>query len=338
MSGAQWPRRLPAELTRRNLPPITTLQGRLCDEAAMSRGQIRIRGAILAALAAVFALAGCASLDAQPRPDMVMGAPSPVSPTQSDWVADTLEQCSRIARPMLRREEVIAYAGAMQRALAARHVDVALVFEQSGAPRWIMPPNVQYGHGAIFIRQPDSPSGEPRYLTYNLLPGYGRGVPCGRSSLVTWPVENFDRAVTALDQAVIVPTPALQARIRAIVGSPVYARVHNPAFSIIANPLDERFQNCAGLMLHVLVAAAWNVTDHEAVNLILREKFQPSRIDANAAVRLLGPLASSRLAAGDQDWTVSTASFESIDVFMRQNGLSQETFIFYFDPRPADER
>ena len=122
------------------------------------------------------------------------------------------------------------------------------------------------------------------------------------------------------------------------VGSPVYARVHNPAFSIIANPLDERFQNCAGLMLHVLVAAAWNVTDHEAVNLILREKFQPSRIDANAAVRLLGPLASSRLAAGDQDWTVSTASFESIDVFMRQNGLSQETFIFYFDPRPADER
>lgn len=297
--------------------------------------QLKWRGALVAL--AGLALGACASLDARVRPDMIIGAAPTDGPIASDWTADDGEHCMRINTPMLSREEVITYARVMQRTLAARNIDVALVFEQSGAPRWSMPPNVQYGHGAIFIRQPPGPGGEPRYLTYNLLPGYGPETPCNRSSLVTWPVEGFDRAVTALDQAVIVPTPQLQARIREIVESPGYARLHNPSFSIIANPLDERFQNCAGLILHVLIAAAWNITDHDEVNRILTADFRPSRIKTNALVRIFGPLASSRLAAGDQDWTISTASFESINVFMRDKGLSQETFVFYFDPRPRRE-
>ncbi len=295
--------------------------------------------AIAGAVGLLLATSGCAAVDDGPKPGMVLGSGEAREVTGTDgvglaaWRPDEDEHCPPLAKGLLNTPQTAAYARSMERTLAARGVDVALVFHQSGTPRAIMPANVRYVHGAIWVRQNPGAAGQPVYATYNLLPGYGT-TPCYRSALVTWSAEDFNQNLTALDSAVIVPTSALQAKIRALVLSPAYPALHNPAFAVTANPLEERYQNCAGLILHVVVAAAWDVPDHVRINQIIRETFTPSSLKVIAPIRIFSPLVSSRTAADDQNWTVATASFESIDAFMKARALSLETFIFYFDPRP----
>ncbi len=289
--------------------------------------------AALLAAAGLAATAGCAGVEAGPSAAMVLGVADPADQAfAAAWVPDKRGHCPDLAGSMLSNAQTAAYGQAMERALAARGVQTALVFHQSGVSRVLMPANVRYGHGGVWVRQADGPGGRPRYLTYNLLAGHGT-TACNRSDLVAWSAEDFSKNLTALDSAVIVPTLALQAKIAALLTTPVYARLHNPAFSMAANPLDGRFQNCAALLMRVIVAADRGLDDPAQVDAVIRQTFSPSRVRLVWPERLAGPLLSSRFASDDQDWTLATASYESIDAYMKAGGLSRETFVFYFDPR-----
>lgn len=296
---------------------------------------------------------GCAALDEGPRPDMVLGDFGPdlafvtgAAPSTDDvreridrgWTPDYEEHCLGLTDPLMTLDEASLYARAFERFLASRGADVALVFHQSAVTRRVMPKHLRYGHGAILLRAPDDELGRPRYVSQNLMPGHGPGLPCDRTTLVAWPIDDFVKELVELDSAVIVPTPEVAARIRRIVESDTYSAMHNPEFSIVANPLEDRYQNCAGLILHVVIAAGWNTTDHAEVDRILRARFRPSMVRTFWPMRVFGPLVSSRLRSADQDWVVSTAGYESIAAFMLDNGLAAESTVFYFDPRPGPGR
>jgi hypothetical protein len=125
---------------------------------------------------------------------------------------------------------------------------------------------------------------------------------------------------------VIIPSPEMQRRITAVIDSPAYARLHNPAYALVANPWAGRYQNCTTFVLDVVAAAAWETDDPQRIALNLKAHFKPTIVKANGLTRLFGPIADARLRTDDQKGPIRTAAYESLAGFMRDNGLMQETY------------
>jgi hypothetical protein len=233
------------------------------------------------------------------------------------------DSSAQVVASHLTAPEAAAFSKEIERDLAARGVRVAMVF-RTGRPREALPEGIDYTHGAFWvyrtIRTADG-AALPGYAVYNLYAGDGSNWPKTQSRLVQdWPLD-FTRGSAVDDVAVIVPSPEMQRRMLAVIDSPVYRALHNPAYSLVANPWRAERQNCNTLMLEVVAAAAWQTADPERIRMNLRAHYQPSIVKAGVLMRVFGPMADPRLKTDDQKGPIRTAAYESIAEFMRQNGL-----------------
>jgi hypothetical protein len=117
-----------------------------------------------------------------------------------------------------------------------------------------------------------------------------------------------------------------------VIDSPTYAKVHNPAYSLVANPWSRKYQNCNNFMLTVIAAAVWKTDDPDRITADLKAHYKPTIVKANAVLRLFGPIADQRLRTDDQKGPIRTATYESLAAFMRENGLLQESYVFNYQP------
>jgi hypothetical protein len=124
----------------------------------------------------------------------------------------------------------------------------------------------------------------------------------------------------------------MQRRIIAVIDSPTYQAVHNPDYSLVANPWSRKYQNCNNFMLNVIAAAVWNTTDPQQITANLKAHYKPTIVKANSVMRLFGPIADKRLRTDDQKGPIRTATYESLAVFMQENNLLQEHYIFNYKP------
>ena len=115
-----------------------------------------------------------------------------------------------------------------------------------------------------------------------------------------------------------------------MIDSPTYQAVHNPAYSLVANPWSRKYQNCNNFMLNVIGAAIWQTSDPLQITANLKAHYEPTVVKTNAVMRLFGPIADQRLRTDDQDGTVRTATYESMAEFMRENKLLQEAYVLNF--------
>jgi len=231
-------------------------------------------------------------------------------------------------------EHLAAFSKTIENELAGRGARVAIVF-RAGAPRSTLPKGISYTHGAFWVyRTIATANGETihGYAVYNLFAGDGKQWPATESRLVQdWPY-NFTAGTTVDDVAIIIPTPEMQRRILARIDSPVYTSLHNPHYSLIANPLQDKYQNCNGFMLDVVASAAWDTTDHGQILADLKAHYQPTKVEVGPFRRLLAPLADHRIQTDDQGDTIVTATFESMGAFMHANGLSDAEYVFKLKP------
>jgi hypothetical protein len=194
-----------------------------------------------------------------------------------------------------------------------------------------MPEGLSYTHGAFWVyRDIDTADGGrlKGYAVYNLYQGDGVKLAKDRSSLVQdWPTD-FMLGSVENDVGVILPTPEMQRRLLAVIDSPTYAALHIPSYALVDNPFDRRHQNCNTFLLDVIASAAWQTGDPEQIRVNLKAWFKPSVIKVGLLERLIGPMLDSRLTIDDQDGPIQTASYESIVPFMRDNGLSQDSWRF----------
>jgi hypothetical protein len=233
--------------------------------------------------------------------------------------------------------EAAAFGKALEKDLAERGARVALVF-RSGRPRKSMPEGLGYTHGAFWGYREISTADGRRlkgYAVYNLYHGDGKARPRTQSSLVQdWPTD-FMLGSVEEDVAVIVPSPEMQRRLLGLIGSPTYAALHVPSYSLIDNPFDRRHQNCNTFMLDVVASAAWETTNPAQITVNLKAWFKPSVIKAGPLQRLFGPMIDPRLATDDQDGPIVTAGFESMSAFMQGNGLTSAVYAFERPPPAA---
>jgi hypothetical protein len=225
--------------------------------------------------------------------------------------------------------EAAAFSKIVERALAERGARVALVF-RSGRPRDEMPDGLAYTHGAFWVhRTVATEDGRTLsgYAVYNLYHGDGVALPKSKSHLVQdWPLD-FVRGSHADDVGVIVPTPEMQRRLLAVIDSPAYGGLHNPSYSIVANPWAGRHQNCNTFLLDVVSAAAWETADRRQIAANLRTHFRPSPVKTGVFVRVFAPLVDDRVKTDDQSGPIQTASYESLRDFMLEHKLATQALV-----------
>lgn len=228
--------------------------------------------------------------------------------------------------------QAAAFSKQIERDLAGRGAQVAMVF-RTGRPRSELPEGIAYTHGAFWVyRTIETADGGKLdgYAVYNLYAGDGHAWPKNQSRLVQDFPFDFARGSQVDDVAVIVPSPEMQRRILAVIDSPLYGRLHNPAYSLVANPWKTKYQNCNNFMLDVVGAAAWEITDPARITTDLKAHYRPTIVKAGPLMRLFGPIADSRLHTDDQEGPIRTATYESMSAFMAQNGLLQEAYSLSF--------
>jgi hypothetical protein len=229
----------------------------------------------------------------------------------------------------LNDEQVVAFAKRIEDELTARQVQVAIVF-RTGRARSKLPKGISYTHGAFWAHTPvmkadgdgvAAPGDDMgAYAVYNLYHGDGKTEPRDHSSLVQDYPLDFARGTAVDDVAVLIPTPELQAGIITAMNSPVYEKMHVPSYSLIANPLDPRHQNCNEFMLDVIGAVLWKTEDYAEVKRRLRETYTPTPIGVSPIERILGPMTDNRIKLDDQGDKIVTSTYESIAAFLKAQG------------------
>ena len=129
-----------------------------------------------------------------------------------------------------------------------------------------------------------------------------------------------------LRAGIIIPAPELQARLLSIINSPTYPKLHNPAYSVVANPFERRYQNCTDFVLDVLTAAIYRTDDVAIIKADEKAYFTPQLIKVDGLRRLFAPIFVSGMHTDDQGGEIHTATFQSIAGFMRTYKLASEVF------------
>ncbi len=240
----------------------------------------------------------------------------------------------RAVSPHFTPLQAAAFSKQMERDLAAKGARVAMVF-RAGRMRDKLPEGIAYTHGGFWVyRDIQTADGKSLkgYAVYNLYAGDGDNWPKIESRLIQDYPLDFTRGSTVNDMAVIIPSPEMQRRILAVIDSPTYAKVHNPEYSLVANPWARKYQNCNNFMLNVIAAAVWETDDPNRITANLKAHYEPTVVKTSGLVRFFGPIADQRLRTDDQGSIVRTATYESMAVFMKQNNLLQEAYVLNYQP------
>jgi hypothetical protein len=126
----------------------------------------------------------------------------------------------------------------------------------------------------------------------------------------------------SLDAGVIIPDVRMQEKLLKVIASSTYAALHNPQYSVLANPNSSQFQNCTEHTLDVLMAGLYGTSDIAQIKANIAAYFEPQHIQINGLKRALASVASLALTTADHGATVSTATFKSIARFTDANGLA----------------
>jgi len=239
-----------------------------------------------------------------------------VSTVYRGFVAST-----NLGEPLYPRETLERYGTQLVDELLTKDVEFAIV-SRSGQPREKLPEGVMFTHSAFFLRN-DTGS----YDVYNLYHNEDNRLI---SRLETDRPADFLRLLREPDSGIIIPTPQAQSSLAAYIQSSIYGAVHNPAYSLISNPYDPRFQNCNEFYLDTLAAWAWDTTDATQIKEGLAKTGGAVELKTSPIRRYIGPIVDERLLMDDHDGAILTATNRTLAGFLQSVGALNESYTFTF--------
>ena len=212
-------------------------------------------------------------------------------------------------------EDIIQFSKKVEKTLAQKGARVAII-ARLGIPRDQLPEGIFFTHTALAVySQITTADGRkiPGYAIYNL---YQRTNEPNVSDLVQdFPVDFF-AGVEELEAGVIIPTPELQARLLKVLASPTYKELHNPHYSLIANPFTTDFQNCTEHTLDVIMAAIYETNDLTVIKANEKAYFEPQPVNVNPLKLLLGSMFTADVTLSDHPSSPVTSTFTTIGKFL----------------------
>ncbi|MBF0163032.1 MAG: DUF2145 domain-containing protein [Magnetococcales bacterium] len=214
-------------------------------------------------------------------------------------------------------EQIIAFAKQVEKALAARRARVAIL-ARMGRPLSEMPPGMHFTHVAFAVySEITTKDGRkvPGYAIHNLYQQSDR--PDTSELVMDFPVDFF-ADVAELEAGILFPSENLQQRLMQRIGTPEYRALHDPHYSVIANPYTEGRQNCTEFVLDVLHAAIYNTSDIKTIKAAEKRYFEAQSVEVNPFKLLLGAMFSQEVSTVDHPGPPVTATFEKIGAFLKK--------------------
>ena len=212
-------------------------------------------------------------------------------------------------------DEVISFAKKVERTLASKGAHVAIL-ARMGRPLSEMPPGMHFTHVAFVVySQIQTADGRnlPGYAIYNL---YQYDDRPDKSRLVQdYPVDFFS-GVAQMEAGILIPSAELQQRLIRVIASPAYASLHDPRYSVIANPYSEGRQNCTEFTLDVINAAIYQTTDMKQLKQVAQKYFEAQPVEVNPFKLMLGSVFSAEVATADHPQKPVTATFERLSDYL----------------------
>ena len=214
-------------------------------------------------------------------------------------------------------EQIIKFAKKVERALAIEGARVAIV-ARMGRPLSEMPEGMHFTHVAFAVYSNitvANGTSVPGYAIYNL---YQKDDKPNVSELVQdFPVDFF-AGVAQLEAGILIPSQELQQRLLEVIASPTYTSLHEPRYSLIANPYTLGRQNCTEFVLDIVNAAIYQTSDIKIIKANTKAYFKAQPVNVSPIKLMLGSMFSSEVTTSDQKGRAVTATFEKISDYLQR--------------------
>ncbi|RDV28228.1 DUF2145 domain-containing protein [Alteromonas aestuariivivens] len=223
-------------------------------------------------------------------------------------------------------ERIAGFSKQVERYLAEQGA-YAVLLGRMGRSASEMPEGIRFTHTAIALYSTiklDDGRTAKGYAIHNL---YQESGAPGKSKLVTdYPVDFFWSA-QALEAGIVIPSREIQARLLALYASDTPVKLHNPDYSVIANPNDLRFQNCTEYTLDLLNAAIYDTNDRERLKRNTRAYFHAQPVKISRIKLALGSWLDDSVTTRDHDGKVETATLTTLARYLETFGLLDKAVI-----------
>ncbi len=222
-------------------------------------------------------------------------------------------------------EDIAAFSKQVERALADQRALVAIV-ARNGRPIDQLPKGVHYTHVGFAIYSEialQDGSRQKGYAFHNL---YQSNDQIDRSELVVDLPPDFFAGAFELKAGVIIPYPDLQRKLYKVITGERYQRLHNPRYSAIANPFDNRLQNCTEFVMNITQSALYDTDSLNIIKANLDRWFEPYEIPYGKTALTFASFGSPDISTQDQGYPYITTTFGSIVEYMEKYQLASSIF------------
>ncbi|TMP38408.1 DUF2145 domain-containing protein [Pseudoalteromonas rubra] len=216
--------------------------------------------------------------------------------------------------------QIAQFAKQVERYSAQQGAHV-FVIGRVGRPENDLPEGIEFTHVALAVySELTTTEGEKKqgYAIHNL---YQLSDDPGTSQLIVDYPTDFFWSVHDLKAAIAIPTQALQQKLLDAFAQGVPAKVHNPRYSVVANPFNNQKQNCTEHTLNVINAALYNTTDMAQLKVNTRAYFEPQTLNVSRFKLALGSFFNDGIDSSDHQGKVKTTTFTSIARYLKNNQL-----------------
>lgn len=225
-------------------------------------------------------------------------------------------------------EDIVHFAKQTEQYLADHGAYVAIIARVGRDPD-SLPAGIAFTHTAIAVYSDitmDDGSVEKGYAIHNL---YQLADKPGTSMLKTdYPVDFF-WGVSELKAGIVIPTPVMQQKLLAVFANGDDKKLHDPRYSVVANPFTEGRQNCTEYTLDIVNSAIYGTTDMARLKVNTKAWYEAQPVKVSKAKLRLGSIFSSGVSLSDHEGAVETATFTTINRYLQQNQLVQDQTILY---------
>ncbi len=224
-------------------------------------------------------------------------------------------------------KEVATFAKNVEK-YAAKKGARAFIIARVGQPKSKLPKGIDFTHTAIAVYSEVTLSNGKKAKGYAIHNLYQDAKNSNKSTLVTdYPVDFF-WGVHELKAGIIIPTPALQQKLIEVISSGKSQALHNPKYSLVANPFNNKYQNCTEHTLNIINAAIYQTTDMKQLKANTKAYFEPQRVHVSRFKLSLGSMFADGVTTKDHKGKVKTASFGSIAKYLEKYQLLSTQHIF----------
>lgn len=227
-------------------------------------------------------------------------------------------------------EQIIKFAKKVEKTLAAKGAYVAIL-ARAGRPKSELPEGMHFTHVAFAVYSEITTSDGrqvPGYAIHNL---YQEDEHPEVSDLVQdFPVDFF-AGVAEMEAGIIIPSAELQKRLLGVIASPTYKALHDPHYSVIANPYNLGFQNCTEFVLDVVNAAIYQTDNIKKIKANEKAYYVAQKVNLNPFKLMLGAMFKKDVSTSDQSGTPVTATFETIGDYLKKYDKGSEVLTLFPD-------